>query len=217
MPFIANTDQQRNDMLGAVGAGSVDDLFREIPEALRAAPLKVPEGISEAEVLRKLHDLAGRNSTHLTSFLGGGFYDHFIPAAVDAIASRGEFFTAYTPYQPEASQGTLQAIFEYQSAICRLTRMEVANASLYDGGTALYEAAMMALRITGRRKIVVDSGVSPIYRNMLYCYTQNLSVDFEEIQVLHGQSNRTQIRDALSQDTAAIILQNPNFFGAVDD
>ena len=195
----------------------MDDLFTDIPAALQVPALNLSEGRSEAEVYAHLHHLSHRNAHDLVCFLGGGFYDHFIPACVDELAARSEFYTAYTPYQPEASQGTLQAIFEYQTAICRLTDMEVANASLYDGGTALYEAAMMAVRITGRNKILLDSGVNPIYRNMLNCYTSNLAVDFEEIEVVHGQSDRDRIAAALDETVAAVILQNPNFFGAVDD
>jgi glycine dehydrogenase subunit 1 len=217
MPYIANTDRDRAAMLEAVGMRSMDDLFADIPPVARIAGLGLPDGRSEAEVYGHLHGVSHRNAHHLTCFLGGGYYDHFIPACVDELAARGEFYTAYTPYQPEASQGTLQAIFEYQSAVCRITDMEAANASLYDGGTALYEAAMMALRITGRSKILLDSGVSPIYRNMLRCYASNLAVEFEVIPVSHGQSDRGRIAAALDDRTAALILQNPNFFGAVDD
>jgi len=217
MSFIPHTDAERAEMLAAVGAQQVSDLFNDIPPSFRIKSLRMPEGLSESEVYERLHRLSHRNAHELTCFLGGGFYDHFIPAAVDALASRGEFYTAYTPYQPEASQGTLQTIFEYQSAICRLTRMEVANASMYDGGTALFEAAMMAIRATGRNRIVIDSGVSPIYRVMLQSYTRNLSIEFEEIAVAHGQCNRERLRAALTDQTAAVILQNPNFFGAVDD
>jgi glycine dehydrogenase subunit 1 len=195
----------------------VEALFADIPPAVRIPGLSLPAGRSEADVVEHMRELSRRNSHSLVSFLGGGYYDHFIPACVDELSARGEFTTAYTPYQPEASQGTLQAIFEYQSAICRITDMEVANASLYDGGTALYEAAMMAIRLTGRRKILLDSGVNPIYRNILVSYTSNLAVDFEEIPVVHGQSDRDRIAAALDDKTAAIILQNPNFFGAVDD
>jgi len=216
MQFTANTDAQRAAMLEAIQVSSVDELFADIPAGLAVDRLDLPPGRSENEVFDRLHAVS-RSNASLTCFLGGGFYDHFIPAAVDALAARGEFATAYTPYQPEAAQGTLQAIFEYQSAICRLTGMEVANASLYDGGTALYEAAMMAIRITGRSRILLDSGVNPIYRNMLYCYTSNLSIDFEEIDVAHGQTDRDSVRRALTDETAAVILQNPNFFGAVDD
>jgi glycine dehydrogenase subunit 1 len=217
MPYISNTDAQRREMLDAIGLSSLDDLFADIPAPLQVPALDIPPGRSEGEVLAHLRALSERNAHGLVCFLGGGFYDHFIPSCVDAMASRGEFYTAYTPYQPEASQGTLQAIFEYQTAIARLTGMEVANASLYDGGTALYEAAMMATRITGRNKILLDTGVNPIYRKMLYCYTSNLSLDFEEIEVAHGQSDRARIAERLDERTAAVILQNPNFFGAVDD
>ena len=217
MPYIANTDVDRRDMLQAIGLSGMDELFADIPADLQLRNFDLPEGRSESDVYDRLHRLSHRNAHNLTCFLGGGFYDHFIPACVDELSSRSEFYTAYTPYQPEASQGTLQAIFEYQSAIRRLTDMDVANASLYDGGTALYEAAMMAIRITGRKKILLDSGVNPIYRNMLVCYTSNLAVDFEVVEVVHGQCDRNRIEAALDQNTAAIILQNPNFFGAVDD
>ena len=217
MSFIPHTDAERAEMLAAVGVQQISDLFEDIPPPFRIHTLHMPEGLSESEVYERLHQLSHRNAHELTCFLGGGFYDHFIPAAVDALSSRGEFYTAYTPYQPEASQGTLQAIFEYQSAICRLTRMEVANASLYDGGTALFEAAMMAVRATGRNRIVLDSGVSPIYRVMLRSYTRNLHVEFEEVDVAHGQSNRARLQAAITDQTAAVIVQNPNFFGAVDD
>ena len=217
MSFIPHTDAERAEMLAVVGARQLSDLFADIPPHFRIKSLRMPEGLSESEVYERLHRLSHRNAHELTCFLGGGFYDHFIPAAVDALASRGEFYTAYTPYQPEASQGTLQAIFEYQSAICRLTRMDVTNASMYDGGTALFEAAMMAIRITGRNRIVLDSGVSPIYRVMLRSYMRNLSIELEEIAVAHGQSHRERLSAALTDKTAAVILQNPNFFGAVDD
>jgi glycine dehydrogenase subunit 1 len=203
--------------LAGVSSGEMDGLFDCIPAELRALSFDLPEGKSEYEVIRQLKGLAKKNATGLTTFIGGGFYDHYIPAAVDALVSRSEFYTAYTPYQAEASQGTLQAIYEYQSCICRLTGMDAANASLYDGGTALYEAAMMAIRITGRNKIIMDGGVSPIYRKMMYCYTSNLEIDFVEIPVSHGQSDRGQIDEVLDDKTAAVILQNPNFFGAVDD
>lgn len=217
MAYVGNSETERHRMLEALGLGSVDELFQDIPLDLRAEGLDLPQGRSELAVHRHLHRLSEKNAAHLTLFLGGGFYDHYTPAAVDAILRRGEFYTAYTPYQAEVSQGTLQAAYEYQTAICRLTGMEVANASLYDGGTALYEAMMMALRITGRNKIIMDSGVSPIYRNMLYCYTSNLKVEFVEVPVAHGQTRRDMVGQYLDDQTAAIILQNPNFFGAIDD
>lgn len=217
MPYIPTTDRDREAMLQAIGVPDVDALFADVPQSVRISGLNLPAGRSESEVYDHMRQMSQRNAADLVGFLGGGYYDHFIPACVDALASRSEFYTAYTPYQPEASQGTLQGIFEYQSAICRITDMDVANASLYDGGTALYEAAMMAVRLTGRRKILLDSGVNPIYRNILNSYTRNLDVEFVEIPVVHGQSDRERIMAALDEKTAAIILQNPNFFGAVDD
>ena len=217
MSYVPHSAQDKQDMLKAIGVNSADDLFSVIPKALRAKSFDLAPGKSEFEVEQQLKKLADKNATHLITFVGGGFYDHYIPAAVDALASRSEFYTAYTPYQAEASQGTLQAIYEYQSCICRLTDMEVSNASLYDGGTALYEAAMMAIRITGRNKVIMDGGVSPIYRKMMYCYTSNLSIEFVEAPVTHGQSDRKAIEECLDDKTAAVILQNPNFFGAIDD
>jgi len=217
MTFIPHTDAEREEMLAEIGVRSLEDLFADIPEELRAGELSIPEGESEWAVRRQLRALAAKNATHLVSFLGAGFYDHFIPSAVDELAGRSEFYTAYTPYQPELSQGVLQATYEYQSAVCRLTQMEVSNASLYDGGTALYEAVMMALRITKRRRVVMDGGVNPIYRKMLACYTGNLSIEFVEITPSHGQSDRQRLARAVDERTAAVIVQNPNFFGVVDD
>jgi glycine cleavage system P protein (glycine dehydrogenase) subunit 1 len=218
MPYISNTDEDRAAMLAGIGAGSVEELFKDIPDDLRCASFDLPPGKSEIEVRRHMQKLAGKNSTHLICFLGGGFYDHFIPAALKPIVSRGEFYTAYTPYQPEISQGTLQAMYEYQSAICTLTGMDAANASLYDGGTALYEAMMMAVRSTHRKKIVVDEAVSPIYRKMLHCYTSNLNLQFAEVPASpEGAADRGRIKDELDDNTACLILQNPNFFGCVDD
>jgi glycine dehydrogenase subunit 1 len=217
--FVSHTPDDVRAMLETIGIRSGDpgELFDSIPAELRARSFALPPGRSELEVEKSLRNLARRNVTDLVSFLGGGFYDHFIPAAVDALVSRSEFYTSYTPYQPEASQGTLQAIYEFQSCICRLTGMEVSNASLYDGGTALYEAAMMAARITGRDKIIMDGGVSPIYRKMLVSYTGNLNIELVETPVSHGRANRDAIVRALDDRTAAVILQNPNFFGVVDN
>ena len=194
MSFVPNTEAQRAEMLAALGK-SMEDLFSGIPPELRARAFDLPPGRSELEVRQALGKLAAKNHYQLVSFLGGGFYDHFIPAAVDSILSRGEFFSAYTPYQPEASQGTLQAIYEFQTAVARLTGMEAANASLYDGGTALYEATMMALRVTGRRKVILDEAVNPIYRKMLRSYTTNLEIEFREFPSRDGRSDRGRIAE----------------------
>ena len=216
-PFIAHTQDDVRQMLKDIGVSTIDALFSDIKPHQRAKSFDIPPGKSEFEVLQYLKGLAAKNATSLIPFIGCGYYDHYVPAAVSALISRGEFYTAYTPYQPECSQGTLQALYEYQSAMCTLTEMEVANASLYDGGTALYEAMMMAVRITERKKIIMDGGVSPIYRTILKTYTSNLNIEFQETPVVHGQSDRDQIKKILDNQTAAVILQNPNFFGAVDD
>ncbi len=216
-PYIANTKEQTREMLKTIGVSSIDELFVDIKKEHRPKSFDLPRGKSEQEVVRYLGGLAAQNKADLTLFIGGGYYDHYIPAAVDALIARGEFYTAYTPYQPECAQGTLQALYEYQSSICALTEMEAANASLYDGGTALYEAMLMAIRITGRKKIIMDGGVSPIHRTILRTYSTNLEIEFRETPVVHGQSDRQQIFKLLDKDTAAVILQNPNFFGAIDD
>jgi len=216
MPYIANTPEQQAEMLRQIGR-SKEDLFSDIPAALRAGELNVPPGLTEQEVRDRLTALAAKNRCDLISFLGGGFYDHFVPAAVPATVSRSEFYTAYTPYQPEMSQGVLQAIYEYQSAVCRLTEMEAANASLYDAGTALYEAIMMALRITGRHKIIVDDSVSPIYRTMVRTYTSNLGIELVETHSRAGLPDREELARHIDERTAAVAVQNPNFFGCLDD
>lgn len=219
MSFISNTPEDTQEMLTSIGlhSGSIDELFRSIPKELRSGPLDIPEGKSEMEVVSFIGNLAKRNRTDLVTFLGGGFYDHYIPSVVDSLAGRSEFVTPYTPYQPEASQGTLQSIYEFQSSICRLTGMEVANASLYDGGTAIYEAIMMALRITRRNRVIMDSGVNPIYRKMIYSYTKNLNIEFKETPDPEGKIDRKELQSLIDDGTAAVILQNPNFFGTLDD
>jgi glycine dehydrogenase subunit 1 len=203
-------------MLEQIGL-SMEQLFADIPAQLRSDLTEMPVGLAEQQVMEAMALLAAKNHVGLTCFLGGGFYDHYIPAAVGAIISRSEFYTAYTPYQPELSQGTLQAMYEFQSMICRLTEMEVANASLYDGGTALYEAMMMALRITGRNRVIIDDSVNPIYRVMISSYTKNLSIDLVQTHCIEGIVDRGQIRARLDRNVAAVILQNPNFFGCLDD
>jgi glycine dehydrogenase subunit 1 len=217
-PFCATSEQDQEVMFKSLDIRDFDELFAAIPAELRTEEMDIPEGLSEMEMMQQVRKMARKNSTDLVNFCGAGFYDHYIPAAVDALSSRGEFYTAYTPYQPEASQGTLQAAFEFQTAICRLTGMEVANASLFDGGTALFEGIMMALRHTKRNKVLVDQGVNPIYRAMLRCYTQNLSVDYQEISLSkNGVANRAAYAEALDEEVGAVVLQNPNFFGCLDN
>ncbi len=217
MPYIPLTEDERREMLAAVGVASMDELWKKAIGPEPEPELKnLPSGASEYEVMRHLSMLASRNASDLVCFLGGGFYDHFIPAAVSEVTGRGEFYTAYTPYQPEASQGTLQAIYEFQSVICRLTGMEVSNASMYDGGTALFEALMMAVRITGRNKVVLCGSISPIYREMVKCYSHNLEIELvfkPDSVVCDGK----KLAEALDDKTAAVAVQYPNVFGTVDD
>jgi len=213
MDFSPHTDEDRAQMLSVLGLSSVEDLFAAIPPELRARDWDLPRPLSEMEVSKRLGRLAEKNAHNLTCFLGAGFYDHFIPAAVDALIRRSEFYTVYTPYQPEIAQGTLQAIYEYQSAICRLTGLYASNASLYDGGTALFEAAMMAVRKTGRKRLVICRAVNPIYRVMLASYTANLHLEMVE-EDLDGYRCAA---DLLDDQTAALIMQNPDFFGRVGE
>ena len=216
IPYIPHTNNEIKEMLEVIGVNRMDDLFMDIKHHQAPQSFNLPDGQSEFEVVEYIKKLESKNHL-LTSFIGGGYYDHYIPAAVASLVSRGEFYTAYTPYQPECAQGTLQALYEFQSSICALTEMEVSNASLYDGGTAVYEAAMMAIRLTKRNKIIMDGGVSPIYRKIVKTYTRNLHFELGETSVVHGQSDRKEIYRLLDNKTAAIILQNPNFFGAIDD
>lgn len=217
MDYTPHTEKEIKKMLEVIGIDSIDALFSCIPQELKPASFNMPEGKSEFEVLRHLRELSAKNSISLTNFIGAGFYSHYIPSAVDAVSSLPEFYTAYTPYQPEASQGWLQSIYEYQTAICGLTDMDVSNASLYDGGTALYEACMTAVRINGRKKILVDAGVNIIYWTMIKCYTSNLSLEMVKVPTVNLQADRDNIYRQIDEETSAIILQNPNFFGCVDD
>ena len=219
MPYIPNTEAECKEMLEVAGFKSFDDMWSKAGINFPKPSLDgIASGSSEYEVVRHLQSLAAKNATNLVNFVGGGYYDHLIPAAVDEIISRGEFYTAYTPYQPEASQGTLQAIYEYQTAICRLTGMDVSNASLYDGGTALFEAMMMAVRITGRRQAIMSGAVSPIFRKMIQCYSMNLDVELIEVPQGEGTSSNLKLLvEAVTDKTACVIVQYPNFFGEVED
>lgn len=217
MSYVSNTKEEVEEMLKAIGVSSIEDLFADINEDLRAKSFDLPKGKSEFEVKEHLERLAQRNKSFLINFLGAGFYDHYIPAVVDALASRSEFYTAYTPYQAECSQGILQAMYEYQTAICILTDMDVANASLYDGGTALFEALMMAIRITGRNKVIIDGSLNPVYQKMLFTYTVNLPLEIIKLPPQVSQVERGVLYQHLDEKTAAVILQNPNFFGTIDD
>jgi glycine dehydrogenase subunit 1 len=219
MRYIPNTPEQQQEMLHQLGLSSLDDLFADIPKgALLQRPLDLPESLSESELLHHMEALADRNENlrENTCFLGAGAYDHFVPLVIDHILSREEFFTSYTPYQPEMSQGTLQAIFEYQSMICELTGMEVSNASMYDGATALAEAAVMACTVQKRRKILVSPSVDPQYRKVLATYGINRNVEIVELPLEGGQLRESTLEAALDDETAAVVLQSPNFFGNLE-
>ena len=215
--YCPNTPEEIRAMLDAIGVGTVEELFAPIPAELRAQSFDLPDGMSEFELFQRMKGLAEMTGTGGMQFIGGGFYDHHIPAVVGHLAGRAEFYTAYTPYQPECSQGTLQALFEYQTAVCRLTGMAVSNASLYDGGTALAEAAMMALRVTGRNRVLIDLGVNPFYREIVGTYLANLGVEIIDLPLSNLITNRAALAASLDDLTAAVIVQNPNFFGSLDD
>jgi glycine dehydrogenase subunit 1 len=215
--YCPHTPEEIQEMLADIGVATVEDLFAPIPPELRATTFNIPPGMSEFETFSRMQAIAGENVPGITNFIGGGFYDHIIPSVVDHLSGRAEFYTAYTPYQPECSQGTLQALFEYQTAICRLTGLDVSNASLYDGGTACAEAAMMALRVTGRNKIIVDGCVSPFSRQVVKTYLFNLDVEIVELAPLNGLLNRPELSALLDDSVAAVLVQNPNFFGSIED
>ncbi len=215
MRFTPNTEAERKAMLEAIGVDAVADLFTDIPAEHRFPDLQLPPPLSELEITRELEEMAGDNAQlgDFTSFLGAGAYHHFVPAVVDMVISRSEFYTAYTPYQPEISQGTLQAIFEYQSMVAALTGMEVANASHYDGATAVAEAAVMALNVhrMKRRKIVVSPTVHPMYRQVLRTYTQGM--DLEIVGDDRQENDFHALLDLCDDDTAVVMVQNPDFLG----
>ncbi|MDA7847871.1 aminomethyl-transferring glycine dehydrogenase subunit GcvPA [Sulfurospirillum sp.] len=218
MPYTPHTAQDVQKMLDVIGIKEESNLFDAIPDELRAKSFDLPEGLSEFEVFDNFKNFASKNETSKVSFLGGGYYDHIIPTAVDALSTRSEFYTAYTPYQAEASQGTLQALYEYQSMICELTGMEATNASMYDGGTAMAEAALMAVRIgRKRKKIIVDSGVNPIYIKIVKTYLAYHELEVIVLDVQNDGSDKKRLLDMIDEGVAGYIFQNPNFFGSIED
>jgi glycine dehydrogenase subunit 1 len=217
MTYCPNTPEEIREMLKVIGVGSVEELFAPIPQELRAKSFDLPQGMSEFELFSLMRGKAAAGGSDIVPFIGGGIYDHMIPAAVGHLASRAEFYTAYTPYQPECSQGTLQALFEYQTAICRLTGMDASNASLYDGGTAVAEAVLMALRITGRHAVVLDASVNPLHREVVCEYLECLAVQVTQVAPEGCQSDLERLISSITGDTAAVVVQKPNFFGSVQD
>jgi glycine dehydrogenase subunit 1 len=221
MSYIPNTDADRTAMLAAIGKHSIEDLFGDVPADKRFPHLNLAPALSEMELARYFQTAAeeNRDATHTLNFLGAGAYQHFIPAAINHLILRGEFYSAYTPYQPEVSQGTLTAIYEYQSLICQLTGMDAANASMYDGSTATAEAALMAARLTHRDKIVVSAALHPEYREVIRTLTQGLALPVHAslYSADHGLTDLDALRAQVDDQTACVIVQYPNFFGAIED
>ncbi|MFN2184339.1 MAG: aminomethyl-transferring glycine dehydrogenase subunit GcvPA [Anaerolineae bacterium] len=219
MSYVPHTDADRAAMLAAIGVGKLEDLFQDVPAVHRFPEVDLPEPLSEMEIMAELQAISEENLDlgHFTSFLGAGAYQHYVPRIVDHVISRSEFYTAYTPYQPEISQGTLQSVFEYQSMICALTGMEVANASHYDGATSAAEAVIMAVNVgRGKRKrVILSPGVHPEYRAVVRTYTQGMDLE------IAGDGDLTlgldDLAGLLDKDTACLVVQSPNFFGEIED
>ncbi|MBH0329407.1 glycine dehydrogenase [Brevibacillus brevis] len=219
--YLPQTDQDKREMLETLGISSVEELFADIPEEVRfKGALNIPEALSEPDLVKYFTHLANKNvnfSTHV-NFLGAGVYQHYTPSTVNHMLLRGEFFTAYTPYQPEISQGELQAIFEFQTMVCELTGMEVANSSMYDGATSLAEAAMMAAGHTGKKRVIVSRAVHPEARGVLKTYAYGQNVELVEVGInSDGVTDTAALEALVDENTAAIIVQYPNFFGNVED
>jgi glycine dehydrogenase subunit 1 len=218
MRYLPKSPSERQEMLDAIGARSASDLFGSIPEQFRLRePLRIPGPLSEAELIQYFRDRAAENSQGYTSFLGAGVYNHLRSVVTDAIIQRGEFLTSYTPYQAEISQGTLQAIFEFQTLMCELTGQEVANASMWDGSTATTEAVLMAERLTRRRRVLVARSVHPEYRQVLATYARNIELQIDEIGYTpSGQIDLAALSASMNNEIGAVLVQSPNFFGVLE-
>jgi len=220
MRYISNTPAQQREMLATIGVGSIEDLLARIPTKARLSrPLNVPAAMAETDLVRHLRALAALNASadDYACFLGAGSYDHSVPSPINHLISRGEFFTAYTPYQPEASQGTLRSIFEYQSMMAELTGMDVANASLYDGASSVAEAVLMAHAATERSAIVLSKGLNPLYRQVVETYCEGPGIRLKSAPIGDGATDLDALRKAVSGQTAAVVIQHPNFFGCLED
>lgn len=219
MNYMPNTADQRDQLLARIGIQSIEELFKDIPESVKLkTKLDVPGGMAEHDLVRRVKGLATRNGNleEYTSYLGAGAYEHFIPSYVDHLLQRSEFYTAYTPYQPEISQGTLMAIYEFQTLVCELTGMDVANASMYDGASALAEAALMSCDATRRKKVLVPTTIHPEYREVLQTYLPPRGVEMIEIPSKDGVVDLEALEKSLGKDVAGVLLQSPNFFGVIE-
>ncbi|MCY3555424.1 MAG: aminomethyl-transferring glycine dehydrogenase subunit GcvPA [Gemmatimonadetes bacterium] len=219
MTYIPNTDADRQAMMKAIGIGSVEELLTVVPDDVRLdRPLDLPPALSELELHDTMGEMAARNGSadRMASFVGGGMYDHFVPSAIGHLAGRSEFLTSYTPYQPEVSQGTLQGIYEFQTMICELTGLEVANASMYDGASATAEAAMLARSATGRDRVILAGSVHPHYVETVHTYAHGPGIEVETLPCPNGTLDPDLLKPALTDDTACVIVQHPNFFGCLE-
>ncbi|MFH1074430.1 MAG: aminomethyl-transferring glycine dehydrogenase subunit GcvPA [Candidatus Firestonebacteria bacterium] len=220
IPFLPHTDEDIRRMLETAGVSSVEKLFSDIPEAIRyKGRIKLPKKVSEAELRKELLllSLKNKNTEEYVNFLGGGIYDHYIPSVVKHLAGRSEFYTSYTPYQAEISQGLLQIYFEYQTMICELTKMDVSNASMYDGATALAEAALMAYNTNGRKKVLLTGTFSPEIIEILRTYTKNSGITLETAPVFDGVTDLNILKEKCNNEVACVLVQQPNFFGCLED
>jgi len=219
MRYLPKSDAERGLMLREIGVRTIDDLFAPIPADFRVkGDLNLPRAFAESEIVDYFRQRSAENGAGYVSFLGAGAYHHYRPVVIDSLISRGEFFTAYTPYQPELAQGTLQAIFEFQTMICELTGMEVANASMYDGSTSTPETVMMAARVTGRRGAVVARSVHPEYREVLVTYARHQGVPITTVGFIeNGRVDLKALEQAVTDETACVLIQSPNFFGTIED
>ncbi|RXH57634.1 aminomethyl-transferring glycine dehydrogenase subunit GcvPA [Granulicella sibirica] len=219
MRYLPKSPTDREEMLAEIGVSSIDDLFATIPEEYQLKrDLDIPRQHAESEIIDRFRGYAESNATGYSSFLGAGVYRHYKPVIIDSLVQRGEFLTSYTPYQPEIAQGTLQAMFEFQTMICELTGMEIANASMYDGSTGAAEAIMMAVRVTGRNAAVIARTVHPEYREVIATYAQHQQIPLTEISyATTGRVDLAALDAAITDDTACVLIQSPNFFGTIED
>ena len=217
--YTPNTESNIKLMLKEIGVNSIEDLLVDIPEGLLCKQINIPTGMSEMELKHSLKSLSDKNANlnKYTSYLGAGAYEHFVPSVVDHLSSRGEFYTCYTPYQPEVSQGTLQGIYEFQSMMCELLAMDIVNASMYDGSSALAEAAVLAIRHKQKKNVLVSKTVHPEYREVLSTYLQELDVKLIEIEMENGITSVSDLESRIDNNTACVLIQTPNFFGCLEE
>src|SRR6266480_3887224 len=218
MRYLPKSPSDREAILKAIGARSINDLFASIPAKYRLGrDLKIPRQMAESEIVNWFRERSRENGDGYAIFLGAGAYYHYRPVIIDSLISRGEFLTSYTPYQAEVSQGTLQSIFEFQTMICELTAMEVANASMYDGSTATAEAVMMAVRLTGRPSVLVARNVHPEYREVLSTYAHHQGLPITTLPTKSGRLDPEDLEKSITVETACVLIQSPNFFGTIED